>query len=220
MIHFENMHKAVEFYVENGFRPMPLHGIEDRCQHRPIKPELDCKGQCWGKVPKQEHWPDKDFFTTDHFPSGCNLALIMGEQLDGRWFAGLDLDGYLDLDKFLELPPTLECITARGRHLIYEVPADTPLGNWNDILSTRSKTAGYRLDYKGALDLKYCRGAMASPPSINKHGKEYEWTEWRRPEMLPASEIAFMIRKRKSAHPNVPRYRTWSANPAHKNKRA
>ena len=216
---FGSIHEAVAFYQSNGFRPMPLYGIEDKCQHRPIKPELDCKGQCWGKVPKIEHWPDHDNFTIKDFPEGCNLALIMGEQLDGRWFVGLDVDGQLDLNEFLILPPTLECKTNRGKHLIYEVTPDSALGNWNDILSTRSKIIGYRLNYTGALDIKYCRGAMASPPSSTKTGGQYEWMEWRQPEFLPDSEVNYMKRKRKFSHPNVTRYQKWSQDPTHKGKR-
>lgn len=218
MMNFTEMHKAVEFYTQQGFRAMPLYGIDEGCKHKPAKAALDCLGQCYGKVPKREHWPDKDLFTPEDFDPGCNLALIMGRQLDGRWFVGFDLDGYLDLDQHLLLPPTLECVTNRGRHLIFEVPPDAPLGNWNDILSTRSEN-GYRLNYSGALDIRYCRGAMASPPSRTKSGGEYGWVEWRQPEMLPESEINFLIRRRKFSHPNVMRYRLWSLNPAHARKK-
>lgn len=211
---FNNIKQSVEFYISQGFRPMPLFGPQQGCKHRPIKPELDCRGQCWGKVPSIEHWPEKDIFTPDDFHEGSNLALIMGKQLDGRWFVGLDIDGNLDLTEFLHLPETLECITNRGRHLIYQVDPDTPLGNWNDILSTRSDT-GYRLNYQGALDIKYCRGAMTSPPSLNKNNKEYYWLKWRQPEILPNSEVIYLIRKRKFSHPKVKRYRKWSQYPSH-----
>lgn len=123
------MHEAVKFYTENGFRTMPLFDVELGCKHRPKVENLECQGQCYGKVPIEENWPDRDIFTVDDFPSGCNLALIMGEQLDGRWFVGFDIDGTLDLQEFLMLPPTLECTTNRGRHLIFEVTRDSPLGN-------------------------------------------------------------------------------------------
>jgi len=220
MLSFEQMHKAVNFYIENGFRPMPLFDVAAGCKHRPKIEGLDCQGQCYGKVPIEEHWPDKKGFTSEDFPTGCNLGLIMGQQLDGRWFIGFDIDGILSLDEFLILPPTLECITNRGRHLIYEVTKDSPLGNWNDIFSTRSETLGYRSGYNGALDLKFCRGAMTSPPSRTRVGSEYKWIEWRQPEFLPDSEIKYLIRKRKFAYPHITRYRSWSANPSHKNKRA
>jgi hypothetical protein len=165
-----------------------------------------------------EHWPDKDIFTPHDFPDGCNVALIMGKQLDGRWFVGLDIDGELNIEEFLQLPETLECLTNRGRHLIFEVLPDTPLGNWTDVLLTRSQIFGYKWDYKGALDIKYCRGAMVSPPSLSKSGMRYTWKEWRQPSLLPESEIKYLIRKRNYAHPKVKRYRKWSLDPSHKNK--
>ena len=208
------MKKAVEFYTQNGYRVMPLHGPAAKCQHKPIKPELDCHGQCWGKVPMIEHWPEKDF-TPDDFPEGCNMAMIMGKQHDNRWLVGLDIDGELDLSPFLQLPPTLECVTARGRHLVFEVHPDAALGNWNDVLLTRSDT-GYRSGFNGALDLKYARGAMTSPPSLDRNGNQYRWLEWREPAMLPHSEVNYLIRMRKQGYPNVKRYYRWSAEPNHK----
>lgn len=214
----DSVKKAAQFYIDHGFRVLPIYGVQEGCKHKPVKPELDCKGQCWGKVPAADHWPDEDF-TPDNFEENSNLALIMGKQSDGRWFVGFDIDGELDLSEFLQLPETLECKTNRGRHLIFEVPADAPLGNWNDILSTRSETTGYRYGYNGALDIKYCRGAMVSPPSFTKTGSRYVWNEWRQPAELPHSEIIYLIRKRKFAFPKIERYRKWSLDPMHKAKR-
>jgi hypothetical protein len=210
--------EAAQFYIEQGFRPMPTFGVQEGCRHRPVKPELDCKGQCWGKVPKIEHWPDHDIFGPEHFDEATNLALIMGKQLDGRWFLGIDVDGDIDLNEFLLLPETLECKTNRGKHLIFEVTPDSPLGNWNDIFSTRSEYLGYRSGYYGAVDIKYCRGAFISPPSKTKVGGFYEWKEWRQPAELPESEILYLIRKRKFSHPKVKRYRKWSDYPSHEGK--
>ena len=213
-----SIQEAAKFYIENGFRPMPLYGVHEKCKHRPYKPELDCKGQCWGKVPAEEHWPDKDFTESD-FNENYNLALIMGKQLDGRWFLGLDIDGKFDISEFLQIPETLECSTARGKHLIYEVPEDTPLGNYNDIFSTRNKVIGYRFGYNGAVDMKYCRGAITSPPSHTKIGTQLTWNEWRQPTLLPHSEIIYLLRKIKFKFPDVKRYRKWSLHPVHLNKK-
>lgn len=212
----DSMKDAAKFYIDKGFRPMPLYGIEDGCKHR--QEDYDCKDQCIGKVPKSEHCYDRDY-SEDDFNENTNLALIMGKQSDNRWFVGFDIDGELDLDEFLLLPETLECSTARGKHLIFEVPSDSPLGNWNDIFHTRSAMAGYRVGYKGAMDLKYCRGAMASPPSKTKNNGTYEWKKWMEPAMLPDSEINFLVRKRKFAYPHIDRYRRWSQEPTHKGKR-
>lgn len=214
-----NIQEAVRFYTKQGFRAMPVFSVTQGCHHRPVNAALDCKGQCWGKVPMTENWPDVEMYEPKDFPGGCNLALIMGRQLDGRWFVGLDIDGLFDLSEFLQLPETLECSTNRGKHLIFEVKPDTPLGNWNDIFSTRSETLGYKNNYLGAVDIKYCRGAMVSPPSFTKSGTKYEWNKWMQPAMLPDSEIVYLIRKRKWSHPNVKRYSKWSLDPTHKNKK-
>ena len=61
----------------------------------------------------------------------------MGKQFDGRWLVCLDINGDLDLSKYFTLPETLEDRTGRGKHLIFEVPPDCPLGNWVDVLGTR-----------------------------------------------------------------------------------
>lgn len=211
-----SIQEAAQFYMDTNYRPLPIFGIHEKCKHRPVKPELDCKGQCLGKVPKIEHWPDKQISITD-FDTRDNIALIMGKQKDGRWLVGFDIDGELDLSKWFDLPETLECSTNRGRHLIFEVPADTPLGNWNDILNTRSDV-GYRSGYKGALDIKYCRGAMVSPPSTTKTQTILEWKEWRNPAKLPISVINNVINRRKNMFPNVERYRKWSDDPLHNGK--
>ena len=215
------MKRAVEFYIANGYRVMPLYGPHEGCKHPEIIVDgvrKDCRGQCWGKVPKFEHWPDVDF-TVDDFKPGDNIALIMGKQYDGRWLVGFDIDGDLDLKEWMMLPPTLTCKTNRGLHLIYEVYEDAPLGNWIDLLSTRSETLGYKWGYSGALDLKYSRGAMTSPPSATKAGSQYKWNEWIKPAILPHEEILYLIRKRKWSHPKVKRYNRWSSDPSHKNKR-
>lgn len=207
--------EAVNLYLSYGFRPMPLFGIDQQCKHKPIKPELDCKGQCWGKVPMVEHWPNVDNF---EFPEGCNIALIMGKQRNNKWLVGFDIDGVLDLSEFMFLPPTLECTTNRGKHLIYEVEADSALGNWNDILNLRNET-GYRLNYQGALDIRYCRGAMVSPPSFTKNLTRYEWINFQMPTLLPSSEIIYLKRKRKFQFPHIKRYSKWSLDPLHFNKK-
>lgn len=213
---FSKMKEAILFYKSEGMRVMPLFGVHELCQHPVVFPLKDCNGQCWGKVPRYNNWPDREF-DHDHWKPGDNLALVLGRQLDGRWLMGLDIDGIFNIDEHLCLPPTLECTTQRGRHLVYEVPEDTPLGNWNDIFSTRSELLGYRWGYEGAVDIKYCRGAMTSPPSLTKSGTEYQWKEWIRPALLPEEEIRYIIRKRKFYYPHIKRYTKWSLDPNHKN---
>jgi len=203
--------EAAQFYIDKGMRPMPIYGIESKCQHKPIKPGFDCKGQCWGKVPIHEHWPDK-IFTPDDFDDDCNLALIMGKQTDGRWLLGIDIDGEYDLRPSMFAPDTLECKTNRGKHLIYQVEADMPLGNWADIFGTLAPT-GYKWSQKGSVDLKYARGAMVSPPSLTKTGGTYEWKQWREPAILPQGDISYMIRRRAFFFPKAKRFKKWSFDP-------
>ena len=211
---FNSVKEAFAFYNRQGFRCMPVVSIDDSCIHDKEK----CKDQCLGKVPATDHWPDVDFSQQD-FNDNHNLALIMGKQLDGRWLVGFDIDGILPIEDFFQLPETLECLTRRGRHLIFEVPPDSPLGNWRDILSTRSKTTGYKHGFQGALDVKYSRGAMVSPPSKSKEGFIYTWKKWMQPSLLPHSEIVFLLRKIKAKHPDIKRYSKWSSDPMHKGKR-
>ena len=199
-------------YTSNGMRSMPIYGIKDGCKHT----RITCAGHCFGKVPTTEHWPEKPRFKQDDFHDDCNIALIMGKQFDGRWFVGIDIDGGLDLKSHFEYPETLECTTRRGRHLVFEVPPDTPLGNWTNALDTINKKIGYRDGVQAAVDVKYCRGAMVSPPSVSSSGERYRWVRFMKPAMLPAQAIEYLIKKRKKAYPLVPRYRRWSHNPAHK----
>jgi hypothetical protein len=218
---WQEMKRSVEFYLANGYRVMPLYGVQEGCKHPVVMVDeikKDCMGQCWGKVPIFEHWPDSDF-TVDDFKPGDNIALIMGKQHDGRWLVGLDIDGDLNLDEWMILPKTLTCRTNRGIHLIFEVNEDTPLGNWNDALSTRSELLGYKWGYTGALDIKYCRGAMTSPPSMTKIGTQYKWDEWMHPAILTPDVIDLLIRKRKWSHPKVKRFRKWTLYPTHKGQR-
>ncbi len=209
--------EAAQFYMDQGFRIVPLHPLSKGCIHEDKK-RLTCAGKCIGKEEKIEEWPDATI-TLDSFEDGDNLALVMGKQLDGRWFLGIDIDDKLDLDKFIELPETLECSTAKGRHLIYEVEADSGLGNWNDIFHTRINKRNYKPGWSGAVDLKYCRGALVSPPSISSSGFQYEWKEWRMPARLLSWQVDFFIRIHKKNRPSVKVYKKWSMYPSHKGKK-
>lgn len=87
---------------------------------------------------------------------------------------------------------------------------------------TRSKTLGYKSNYKGALDLKYARGILVAPPSITgttENGFKRKWLNNLMPVELPREVIHFFIRKRKKAYPNVKYYRRWSDFPSHKNQK-
>ena len=95
------MRDAVEFYLNNNFRPIPLFGPSHGCQcgH-------DCRKmggqfqQCIGKVPIDPEWANKELFTPDEFPEGCNVALAMGKQQNGKWLVGIDIDGDINIEDF------------------------------------------------------------------------------------------------------------------------
>ena len=70
-----------------------------------------------------------------------------------------------------------------------------------------------------SLDIKYCRGAVVSPPSKSHKGGRYTWVRFMKPALLPQEVIAYLIKARKKQYPNVTRYRTWSQDPAHKGKK-
>jgi hypothetical protein len=148
-----------------------------------------------GKHPKEPKWADRvTGYRTEEFIPGDNIALAMGKQPDGRWLVGLDYDFGASRDVLVSLPPVLamaylpETLTTRtphGMHLIYEVPADTYLGNWVDVLHTK-RERGY------ALDLKYARGALVAGPSWHRDGKQYQ-TEIRPIAKLPKHTLAFLL---------------------------
>lgn len=222
--------EAVEFYKENGYRPIPIFSVEDGCKCSSEKCADQAGrlqvGQCWGKVPTDLNWFDKVAESKD-FNEKNNIALLMGrqtnrlsgDQTSGRWLVAFDVDGDLDLSDHFDLPETLEQKTGRGSHFIFEVPYNTALGNWNNLLMTRDKKTGYKKGFAGALDIKYARGALIVAPSIHKSGKQYQWVNYRDPAILPYDIISKMIWLRKKAHPKVKRYFSWTASPSHKNKK-
>jgi hypothetical protein len=101
-----------------------------------------------------------------------NVALGMGRQPDGRWLVAIDYDGTPTVP-WGELPPTMGTTTGRGRHFIFQVRDSEPLGNWIDALGARDKTTGYKPGHSGAVDVRYARGAVVSPPSLHRSGARY-----------------------------------------------
>jgi hypothetical protein len=79
----------------------------------------------------------------------------------------LDVDGAEAALSRLEaqlgkIPPTVEVITARGRHLYFKYP-DTPVGN------TASKIAD-------GIDTRGDGGYVLAPPSVHPSGRRYCWS--------------------------------------------
>jgi hypothetical protein len=189
-VKFASVKEAVELYSSIGFRPIPLFGLrEGRCACG--SPE--CKDRDAGKHEPPETdglWKDGTEFGVEHFDDHDNVALAMGPWGGSDdWLVTLDIDGPLDLDGFMwNLPRTLEQKSPRGRHLIFSVPAYTPLGNWVDVLQTRDT-------HRAQLDLRYARGRIVVAPSENSFGR-YEWTDFREPAALPQSAIDAILDRR------------------------
>lgn len=182
--------EAVALYTSMGFRPVPLFGLVDgRCACG----SPDCKDRDAGKhePPATDGlWKDGVTFGPEAFGDGDNVALAMGPWGGSDdWLVCLDIDGPLDIDGFMwNLPETLEQNTPRGRHLIFRVPAYTPLGNWVDVLQTRDS-------HRSQLDLRYARGRIVAAPSENSFGR-YAWKLIREPAPLPQSALDAILERR------------------------
>lgn len=187
---FGSVADAVTLYVSMGFRVVPLHGLVDgRCACR----FEDCKARDAGKHEPPETdglWKDGHEFAASDFAATDNVALAMGPWGGSDdWLVTLDIDGPLDIAGFMwGLPPTLEQKSPRGRHLIFSVPAFSPLGNWVDVLQTRDS-------HHAQLDLRYARGRIVVAPSENSFGR-YEWVDFREPAPLPETAISAILDRR------------------------
>lgn len=185
---FESVIEAVDFYTSVGFRVVRLFGLEDgRCACR----SPDCKDRDAGKHEPPETdglWKDGTEFHAIDFALHDNVGLAMGPWGGSDdWLVALDIDGELDLEQYgWSLPPTLTQKSPRGRHLVYSVPAYTPLGNWVDVLQTKPGAA---------LDLRYARGRIVAAPSQNAFGS-YDWVDFREPAPLPQAAIDAILNRR------------------------
>lgn len=97
-----------------------------------------------------------------------NIAIATGG-ISGIFVIDIDVegaDGELGLRQLEiehgELPPTVEAITARGRHLYFRMP-DAPVRN------SASKIAA-------GIDVRGTGGYVLAPPSIHPSGKRYAWS--------------------------------------------
>jgi len=105
-----------------------------------------------------ENWWQQD----PHF----NVAIATGA-VSGVFVIDIDgADAEAELRKFEarhgELPPTVESITARGRHLFFKCP-EKPLRN------SASKIAS-------GIDVRATGGYVIAPPSVHPSGKRYCWS--------------------------------------------
>lgn len=208
----------VQRYLDKGMRPIPLYHPEDGCQCAHKDKEESCENQCLGKVPRHADWAEKSYSIED-FRDRCNVGLAMGKQTNGNWYFGLDMDGEVYLNWFDEMPQTLETITGRGRHWIFQVSDDSFLGNWRDVFGVRDKVAGYKEGIAGAIDTRYSRGILVCPPSLHKSGIKYQWKHWQQPIFLPDQFRIDILNGRRRAYPNSKIYYSWTSDPTHAGKK-
>ncbi len=204
----------VSLYLKLGWRPIPIFHPDAGCQ---------CKAgcadsQCHGKVPIDANWAEK-IYTIKDFYRKCNVGLAMGRQQNCKWLFAVDNDDNAFHSFIADLPLTLESETGRGYHQIYEVPPDTPLGNWVDVLGIRPKNNAFQHTYYGGVDLRYARGIVVAAPSVHKNGRIYTWRFFKNPVRLPYHKLVELIRIHKRRFPKVKTYKKWSQDPTHKNKR-
>ena len=196
------LHSDVARYIAMGLRPVPLYGVAMgwcMCGDR------DCKDRDWGKHTwdhVEEQYKDGKRYTPRDFLEGNNVALAMGPWDGGDdWLVCLDVDDvggefYLG-GRFGHFSPSLWAKSPRGRHLIYRVPAYTPLGNWVDVFATKPGPS---------LDLRYARGRIVVAPSRNAFGA-YEWTNFVTPVSLPEHVIDVILDHRRAR--GLPVQATW-----------
>jgi hypothetical protein len=176
------IHAAVRRYVQHGFRPIPMWGVDasGRCRCGGRLPNgTECRAGKHSPDPVEADWKVTGYGPAD-FAEDQNVALALGPWKPGAWVVCFDYDG-LPADyegtPFFSLPPTLTQQSPRGRHLFFTVPEFEPLGNWNDVFRTK---AGDGV----ALDIRYARGRINVAPSRSAFGT-YRWTSWREPAALP-----------------------------------
>jgi len=96
----------------------------------------------------------------------ANIAFATGEP-SGIFILDVDgIDAETELRKLeaqhSALPPTVEVITARGRHIYFKMP-DAPIRNSAGKLGP-------------GLDVRATGGYVLAPPSIHPTGRRYEWS--------------------------------------------
>jgi len=102
-----------------------------------------------------------------HTNPDYNVAIATGT-ISGVFVADIDgVDAEAELRKLEaehgELPPTVEAITARGRHVYFSMPVDADLRN-----STGRIAPG--------IDVRANGGYVLAPPSVHPSGRRYAWS--------------------------------------------
>jgi Bifunctional DNA primase/polymerase, N-terminal/Primase C terminal 1 (PriCT-1) len=101
------------------------------------------------------------------FEPNYNVAIATGA-ISGVFV--VDIDGFeaetklgrLEAEHGMPLPPTVETITPRGRHLFFKMPQG-PVGNSAGRIAT-------------GIDVRGAGGYVLAPPSVHPSGRRYEWS--------------------------------------------
>ncbi len=184
---FETIFEWVDFYLSVGFRPMPMWGVDSdgycKCGAG------DCRPGKHAEPEVEAEWKEGAVYEALAFTDSHNIAIALGPWGGSEdWLVCLDLDGPFPIEQYMQLPPTLEQKSPRGRHLFFTVPAFSPLGNWVDCFQTKYSEGS-------ALDIRYARGRVNVAPSRTAHGT-YAWGEFREPAPLPQAAIDVILNRR------------------------
>lgn len=127
---------------DRGKAPLTKHGFKDATRG-------ENQIRRWWTL-----WPD------------ANIGLVTGDE---NGIIVVDPDGEegerllaLVEKKFGKLPPTIESVTGRGRHLFFRLPEGC-----ERVPSSKGD----------GLDIRADGGYVVAPPSIHENGKTYEWNE-------------------------------------------
>ena len=150
------------------------------------------------KDPMVKGWPEKA--TTDPnvvrgwWRSGdSNIGIATGAN-SGIWVLDVDGEEGEQTLRALEaehgaLPPTVEAITGKGRHLYFRWPLGTEIRN----TQTRDDIPG--------LDVRGNGGYVCAPPSIHPSGRVYAWSVDSTDEFADAPEWLLELVTNRAAAP-------------------
>jgi hypothetical protein len=158
--------------AQNGFAPIPIHGVSDDGSCRCGNP--NCASKNRGKHPFGNGWQnqpiDAAWLDAAWLPRGGNLGWRMGEQPCGKRLVALDEDEPGAIARAeAELGALPLTLTSRsgsgiGGHRVFEWPADKPLPKG-------------RVKALPGIDVRSQGGQIVVEPSRHHSGGSYAWLE-------------------------------------------